>query len=154
MKKVFLYSIITIVTLILSLTILHEIGHWLSALVFYHAHGQLAFFRGWAVGIYSTTDDVGSVVYYSGGIFASLVVLPFVFVKLPIYIRAIILNFCCLSFCMGIAEGIGTDAYSNPIVVIASVLLACSIVIIYLYTRMDRAIVRSREIICLRKSSE
>jgi hypothetical protein len=53
--------------------LIHEVGHYLAGLLFYHVSGSISFFEGTNVAQYIPDGQIGPPFYYAGGLFVFLV---------------------------------------------------------------------------------
>jgi len=106
LKKYYKYpvSLLIIVSILLLSVILHEVGHYLTALLVFGVDGRIIFFSGDAIGLYIPTGYVGDVVKLMGGCFSGLVIILFLLFKSNILFKAFIIFVSALEFVLGFAE--------------------------------------------------
>jgi hypothetical protein len=138
MKKLFAYLTLSLIVLSALSVGVHEIGHWLAGILFYHTNGSISFLQGIYAGLYTPNTNTGILVPYAGGIFTALVFgLVFLFTRkiLPIGIKISLVAICLGQLFYGFREGYAKQTNINIDALIILVLIAAfTVFIIYSLT--------------------
>ncbi len=129
MKNKIIKLIITFVasiTIILLSSLLHEVGHWIGSMLFYHVNGDITFF------CFFPDDKTGIYCYMMGGLFAAICTFPFLFFKFNPMIKLVLWLIFITHFVAFITEGILGSNYTSSRFFIAGIVLLLMFSCIYI----------------------
>jgi len=106
---------------------LHEIGHWIGSMLFYHVNGTITFFY------FRPDSNVGVYCDMMGGLFASICILPFLFLKINRIIKLPLLLTFIAHLSAFITEGFLQSYYNTTIFLIIGIILLVSISSLYIW---------------------
>lgn len=115
--RIIITMIISICIVLLS-SFIHEVGHWIGSMMFYHTNGTLTLFY------FYPNSNVGIYCYMMGGLLATICVLPFVFLKTNPMIRLTLLLTLFTHLVAFVIEGFINSYYNTkPFLIIGIILL-------------------------------
>jgi hypothetical protein len=130
-----------LIAVLMGSVFLHECGHYLAGLIFYHVSGKILFFQGWLIGGYLPDYDVGVLARLGGGLFAGIILISLVLFKVPQYFKAILVFVGFSQIFTGINEGFLPMYYGNQIAGIIISVLSIIVLAIYILRQTPKMVV-------------